>query len=358
MSEKQNYSYKKTEWKNDETHLNASNMNNMEYGIDNAINTSNKNARDIEQHDKTLTILTDTTGEVEGSVTKTVRDAKKEVIGEYSQSFEGVQQTTIASTVEYFQGEVNSINQEIDDQNIALQNKIDQQDQTLQTSIDGLNSKIDDKTRELQTNIDTLSKNSSINFNAHVDNKNNPHEVTASQLNVYTKDESDEQKKDVENQIKAAQSSAFLEVDKTEELEDNTVDHKVWFIDDIADVEPTILYVTIEAENEDELSNDGSRLGHFILQTALGSVENHYDIFTIGTHKLIYEDKIYENMLAVDWYNDCGYPINVSVSYLKQSELLKLLDYIDFTMGGNLISSGTQDPDETITSQFYFKYSE
>lgn len=332
MSEQQ--TYKKTEWKNDETHLNASNMNNIEYGIDLSVRTSSQNARNIEDHDKKIEILNGTE-ETEGSVKKAVKDAKKEVIGDYSESFTGTKQQTIASTVEYFQGEIVSLNSEIDE----------------------ADKKIDEKAEELQQNIDTLSANSSGNFNAHVDNKNNPHEVTASQLNVYTKQESDSQKKDVENQIKAAQSTAFLEVDKTQELVENSTSVGSFTLTDIADVQPIIIYVDITSDQE----FDGlTKIGQIDLINGLSTYENYYEVYTLGRHKIVFDKLDNEPLkdLTVEWYNKCDCPVNVSVSYLKQSELLKLLDYVDFTMGGNLITSGIADPDENITSEFYFRYSD
>lgn len=328
MSEQQ--TYKKTEWKNDETHLNASNMNNIEYGIDLSVRTSSQNARNIEDHDKKIEILNGTE-ETEGSVKKAVKDAKKEVIGDYSESFTGTKQQTIASTVEYFQGEIVSLNSEIDE----------------------AGKKIDEKAEELQQNIDTLSGN----FNAHVDNKNNPHEVTASQLNVYTKQESDSQKKDVENQIKAAQSTAFLEVDKTQELVENSTSVGSFTLTDIADVQPIIIYVDITSDQE----FDGlTKIGQIDLINGLSTYENYYEVYTLGRHKIVFDKLDNEPLkdLTVEWYNKCDCPVNVSVSYLKQSELLKLLDYVDFTMGGNLITSGIADPDENVTSEFYFRYSD
>lgn len=332
MSEQQ--TYKKTEWKNDETHLNASNMNNIEYGVDLSVRTSSQNTRNIQDHDDKINILNGTE-ETEGSVKKAVKDAKKEVIGDYSESFTGTKQQTIASTVEYFQGEIVSLNSEIDE----------------------ADKKIDEKAEELQQNIDTLSANSSGNFNAHVDNKNNPHEVTASQLNVYTKQESDSQKKDVENQIKAAQSTAFLEVDKTQELVENSTSVGSFTLTDIADVQPIIIYVDITSDQE----FDGlTKIGQIDLINGLSTYENYYEVYTLGRHKIVFDKLDNEPLkdLTVEWYNKCDCPVNVSVSYLKQSELLKLLDYVDFTMGGNLITSGIADPDENITSEFYFRYSD
>ena len=333
-NEIENKTYKRTIWKNDETHLNASNMNNIEYGVDLSVRTSDQNTRDIEEHNKKIEILNGTE-ETEGSVKKSVKDAKKEVIGDYSESFNGNKQQTIASTVEYFQGEINSLNAEIDE----------------------ADKKIDEKAKELQENINKLSNDSSSNFNAHVDNKNNPHEVTAAQLNVYTKKESDAQKKDVENQIKAAQSSAFLEVDKLKDLVENSISAGSFTLTDIADVQPIIIYVDITSDQE----FDGlTKIGQIDLINGLSTYENYYEVYTLGRHKIVFDKFDNEPLkdLTVEWYNKCDCPVTVSVSYLKQSELLKLLDYVDFTMGGNLITSGTLDPDENVTSQYYFRYSE
>lgn len=345
MIEQQNYTYKKTEWKNDETHLNASNMNNMEYGIDLSVRTSSQNAKNIQDHNDKINILNGTE-ETEGSVKKAVKDAKKEVIGVYSKDFPGNQRQTIASTVEYFQGEVTSLNTEINAQGDALQLKID-----------AATSRIDSKAGELQANIDALSKNSSDNFNAHVNNKNNPHEVTASQLNVYTKQESDSQKKDVENQIKAAQSTAFLEVDKSEEMVEDADGYSAFCIEDIADVQPIILYMEITSE---QVFDGATKIGHVDIVDDIGALhEDVYEFYTLGKHKIVFDiPLISAKQIVVKWYNDCGAPVNIELSYLKQSELLKILDYVDFTMGGNLITSGTTDPDETVTSQYYFRYSE
>jgi hypothetical protein len=46
------------------------------------------------------------------------------------------------------------------------------------------------------------------------------------------------------------------------------------------------------------------------------------------------------------------------VSYLTEGGVEKLFDYVDIAGLSNIISSGTKDPDESITTQFYFKYSE
>ena len=345
MSEKQNYSYKKTEWKNDETHLNASNMNNMEYGIDLSVRTSAQNTRDIEDHNNKIEILNGTE-EIEGSVKRTVRDAKNELIGDYTEAYEGKKLTSIASTVEYFQGEVDSINQEITDTNKDINDKYTEINQTINTQV-----------ATLQKNIDAVSGNSTEAYNNHVENKNNPHEVTAAQLNVYTKKESEAQKKDVENQIKAAQSSAFLEVDKSQDLVENSTSVGSFTLTDIADVQPIIIYVDITSDQE----FDGlTKIGQIDLINGLSTYENYYEVYTLGTHKIVFDKLDNEPLkdLTVEWYNKCNCPVNVSVSYLKQSELLKLLDYVDFTMGGNLITSGTSDPDENVTSEFYFRYSD
>lgn len=332
MSEQQNYSYKKTEWKNDETHLNASNMNNIEYGVDLSVRNSSQNSRNIEDHNKKIEILNGTE-ETEGSVKKAVKDAKKEVIGDYSESYTGTKQQTIASTVEYFQGEVDSLNNEIDE----------------------ADKKIDEKAKELQQNIDTLSTNSSINFNAHVENKNNPHEVTASQLNVYTKDQTFT-KDQVKNEIAlSGGGSGSVNIDTTLILEYTNPNYEV-LIENISDITPQNIYINITSKNDIQPSGTLYILDNYSSQLEMETISDA-GIFKFELNYPGIGDGI--NILYAP--SDGSDNTLVTVSYLTEGGVEKLFDYIDITALtklDTLISSGTASPNETITSQYYFKYSE
>lgn len=353
MSEQQ--TYKKTEWKNDETHLNASNLNNMEYGIDLSVRTSSQNARNIQDHDDKINILNGTE-ETEGSVKKAVKDAKKEIIGDYSEDFTGNKQQTIASTVEYFQGEVNSLNDEIDAQSKALQD-----------NIDAANKSINDKAKELQDNINTLSNNSSINFNAHVDNKNNPHEVTATQLNVYTKDQTFT-KNEVKNEIAlSGGGGGSVNVDTTMNLIIRSSNMLPYQIDlsNISNILPQNIFITVKVKDgfeDQDPSGIISVFGDSLIEIIKHNVE-YAGTYTFTLNKkplrVTYTPSYLSGIEYKDWGN-YDY-LDITVSYLTEGGVEKLFDYIDITALtklDTLISSGTADPDETITSQYYFKYSE
>lgn len=308
-----NNNYKRVEWKNDETHLNASNLNNMESGIETAVNRSAQNKTDIARHEEQLIILY-ADENVKDSVAYKVKQASD------------ILDDKINSKSEYFENKINEVDK-------------------------SLNSEID--------NVEDEIKN-------HIDDKANPHKVTAAQVGAYSTKETyskeevyakgetynqSEVKSEIARQIaiSGGGSGGTVNVDTTLIIPYNETEGIYQLeLPNISDIVPQNIKIIIFGTD-----NEPGNFEVIVNETII----DYKSIESDGTYKLLINDT--SGPIIVRYIpNTTNSNIELTVSYLTEGGVEKLFDYVDIAGLSNLISCGTKDPDETITTQFYFKYSE
>ena len=285
--------YSRKQWENDITHLNADNFNNMEDGIQESL-------RRVQTTEDELTRITTNINEMDNRLT----DADKQ-----------------------------------------LRKDMNQQDDTLQDKINTVNQRVNDNYNSLDKKIDTVQDLATNSLEIHIKDKNNPHEVTAAQLNVYTKEQT-YTKDEIKNEIAlSGGGSGSVNVDTTLILPWDAGQYMIDIIT-MSDITPQNIFVEIVGKKGNKPKGT--------LLFGDGKVKS---ITEAGIYKLtLYENDInkkitYETESAID-------DTSVTVSYLTEGGVEKLFNYIDIAELINLITWGTEDPNENTTSQFYFKYSE